>query len=147
MLKPQPHYWLFSYLIWAHGRGPAAPGDVKDPSPDQKPFHISTTSTTRGQERTRSGPVPTRMMVLTFPFRVVHHNIRVIPYQVRHTTMGNVGLAPRAEPWPHRYLKPGIEVWRRRWTSLVQREVVFVFPVVVRSMFTEETRGCAQDVP
>ena len=39
-------------------RGPAAPGEDKLPSLCQKPFHISTTPTTRGRKIRSPGPIP-----------------------------------------------------------------------------------------
>ena len=41
-------------------RGPAAPGEDKFPSPDQKSLHTSTTSTTQGQKRRSPGSIPPR---------------------------------------------------------------------------------------
>ena len=41
-------------------RGSAAPGEDNFPSPDQKPFHISTTPTTRRRKRRFPGSIPPR---------------------------------------------------------------------------------------
>ena len=64
--KPQPRWVIVDWLELmepAHGegcssgqrRGPAAPGGDKFPSPDQKYFHICTTSTTWGRKRGSPG--------------------------------------------------------------------------------------------
>ena len=64
--KPQPRWVIVDWLELmepAHGegcssgqrRGPAAPGGDKFPSPDQKYFHICTTSTTWGRKRRSPG--------------------------------------------------------------------------------------------
>ena len=42
------------------GRGPAAPGEHRVSSPDQKSFHTSTTPTTRGRKRRSPGAIPLR---------------------------------------------------------------------------------------
>ena len=41
-------------------RGPAAPGEHRVSSPDQKSFHTSTTPTTRGRKRRSPGSIPLR---------------------------------------------------------------------------------------
>ena len=41
-------------------RGPAAPGEDRVSSPDEKFFHISTTPTTRGRKRRSPGSIPPR---------------------------------------------------------------------------------------
>ena len=67
--KPQPHWVIADWLGFpepARGescpsgqrRGPAALGEDKFPSPDQKSFHISTTPTTRGRKGISPGSIP-----------------------------------------------------------------------------------------
>ena len=70
--KPQPHWviadWLELIMEPARGesfpsgqrRGPAAPGEHRVSSPDQKSFHTSTTPTTRGRKRRSPGSIPLR---------------------------------------------------------------------------------------
>lgn len=84
-------------------RRPAAPGDDKTPSPDQQSFDTLTSTTTQGRQSTCPRSIPACVTVLTLLFRVVHHSMRVLPYQVLHTIIGDAGLARRAELWPYRY--------------------------------------------
>ena len=69
--KPQ-HHWLIADWLGlmepacgascpsGQRRGPAAPGEDKVSSPDQKSFHISTTPTTRGRKQTSPRSIPPR---------------------------------------------------------------------------------------
>ena len=52
-------------------RGPAAPGKDTFLSPDQKPFHISSTPTTRRRKRRSPGSIPPRRVWKPQPKRLV----------------------------------------------------------------------------
>ena len=69
MWKPQPYWLIADWLVLMESarrgscpsgqrRGPAAPGEDKFPSPDQKAFHTSTTPTTRGRKRSSPRSTP-----------------------------------------------------------------------------------------
>ena len=52
-------------------RGPAAPGEDNFPSPGQKPFHTSTTLTTRRRKGRSPGSIPPCSMWIPQPHRVI----------------------------------------------------------------------------
>ena len=82
MWKLQPHRVIADWLGLmepARGkscpsgqrRGPAAPGEDKFLSPDQKYFRISTTPTNRGRKRRSPGSIPPRRVWKPQPHRVI----------------------------------------------------------------------------
>ena len=137
--KPQPHWviadWL-GLLEPARGgrcpsgqrRGPAAPGEDKFPSPVQKPFHISTTPTTRGREGRSPGSIPPRRVSKPEPNWLVADWLRLMESargesclsgQRRGTTRGRKSRSPGSIP-PRRVWNPQPNWLVADWLRLME---------------------------
>ena len=125
--KPQPNWPTANWLrmmeparskscLSGQRRGPATPGEKRVSSSDQKPFHISTTPSTRERKRRSPWSIPLHRLCKPQPNFLVADRRRLMEPGRGESCLSRQRRGPAA-PGEDKFLSPGQNIVRISATS------------------------------